>query len=75
MDNEICTIEIGNGFLANDYTFYDDGRIKHFYDRNAYKPNQTRWLKASEISESQKNKILEKCPEDFKERLKTMLEL
>ena len=75
MDSEICTIEIGSGFLDNDYIFYDDGRIKHLYDQNAYKPNQIRWLKASEISESQKYKILEKCPEDYKERIKIALEL
>lgn len=27
MENEICTISIGSGWLEDDYTFYDDGQI------------------------------------------------
>jgi hypothetical protein len=39
MDKEICTIDLGNGILDNDYIFFESGKIKRVYDRNIYKPN------------------------------------
>lgn len=38
---EICTIEIGQNSLDNDYTFYTDGTVKRFYDSNIWSLNNT----------------------------------
>ena len=73
MDNEICTISIGKGVLDDDYTFYEDGRIFHFYDQSAFKLNQEKWITADEIADHTKTKILDKCNEEFKGRIKDIL--
>ncbi|GAB5416062.1 MAG: hypothetical protein Crog4KO_13530 [Crocinitomicaceae bacterium] len=73
MDKEICTISIGNGFLDNDYTFYESGKIKNFYDQSQYKLNQTSWITPNQISESKKVKILEKCSESNREFVEKIL--
>jgi hypothetical protein len=68
-------IGIGGPGLDDDYTFYDDGRIWHFYDQSIHKPNQEEWIVESDISDSRKKRILEKCPEEFKEKIKKILNL
>jgi hypothetical protein len=70
---EIWTIDMGDGFLDSDYTFYEDGRIKHFYDQSMYKPNQERWVEPGDLSESQKGGILERCPVDLRNRVQEIL--
>lgn len=67
MENEICTISIGNGWLDDDYTFYEDGKIKRFYDQSSFSYNNTDWITAENISDSKKQKIIENCPEDKKQ--------
>lgn len=73
MSKKICTISIPKGWLDNDYTFYEDGKIEHFYDKHETKPNITEYPTANQISDSQKNKIIEKCPEEHKKTIKTIL--
>ena len=73
MANEICTIDIGNGFLDSNYTFNEDGSIKHFYDQNMYKLNQERWVDANEISASDKEKILKNCAEEYRQIIQHIL--
>lgn len=73
MDKEICTIEIGKGVLDDDYTFYESGKVKHFYDQSIYKPNVEKWLEAHQIDDFRKGKIIEKCPEVNKEQITKLL--
>ena len=61
MDEEICTICIGNGILDDDYTFYTSGKIRRNYDRNTYKFNLEVWIEAKDIPDSKKQKLLDKC--------------
>jgi len=74
MDDEICTIDISQGMLDNQYTFFEDGRIRHFFDENIYRPNLERWILANEIRASDKVKLLEKCSPKLKDRIKLILE-
>jgi hypothetical protein len=73
MANEITTIDISGFALDNEYTFYDDGRIKHFYDRNPHRLNITEWIEAKDISDDKKAKLLEKCEPEFKDRIQSIL--
>jgi hypothetical protein len=72
---EICTIYLGSSMLDDEYTFYKDGKVKHYYDRNAYSLNNEEWLNLSEITDSIKKKLFENCPEESKEEVKKLLEL
>lgn len=69
MSDKICTVEIGKNSLDNDYTFYSDGRVEHFYDRNQWKLNQTESLTINEISFDLRAILLEKCDPSDKEKL------
>jgi len=73
MSKEICTISIGNGWLDNDFTFYEDGSVKHHYDEHPTKPDITRKLKASKLTELTKTKILNNCPEEHKSKIESIL--
>ena len=70
---EIVTISIPNGELDNDYTFFEDGKIRHNYDQSVYKPNLESWLNASNISDAEKTKILKECPPGFKAKITSLL--
>ena len=72
---EICTIYLGSSMLDDDYTLYEDGRVKHYYDRNAWSLNNEEWLDPSKITDSIKQKLFEKCPEESKEKVKKLFEL
>jgi hypothetical protein len=72
---EICTIYLGSSMLDDDYTFYEDGKVKHYYDRNAWSLNNEEWLDPSKITDSIKHKLLEKCPEESKEEVKKFLNM
>ena len=73
MKEKICTIELGDGLTDNDYTFYTDGSIKRFYDRNAFDLNVTDIVKKDEIMDYVKVKLLDKCPPIYKKRIKELL--
>jgi hypothetical protein len=72
---EICTIYLGSSMLDDDYTFYEDGKVKHYYDQNAWSLNNEEWLDPSKITDSIKHKLLEKCPEESKEEVKKLLNM
>ena len=73
MGEKICTISIGNGWLDDDYTFYKDGRIEHYYDQHPTKHSITDWINAENLNENRKNKILEKCSEACKSQVEEIL--
>ncbi|WPV67788.1 hypothetical protein [Chitinophaga sp. LS1] len=72
-DNEICMINLSNGLLDNDYTFYESGKIKHFYDKHSFSLNNEEWMTGKDVRDSDKVKILEKCPEQYKKVIKKIL--
>lgn len=71
--NEICTVYLGTSSKDNDYTLFEDGRVKRFYDENMWKYNLTEWLNAGTLSDYIKEALLEKCPEEMKEKAKKLL--
>jgi len=73
MSKDICTINIPKGWLGNDYTFYDDGSIKPFYDAHETRPNITEHISADQISDHKKKKLIENCFENYKEQITEIL--
>ena len=72
---EICTVFLGSSTLDDDYTLYEDERVKRFYDNNAYSLNNEEWLDAKNLNTSIKQKLLDKCPEELKEKARQLLHL
>ena len=52
------------GIYDNDYYFYDDGSILHHYDRTLSKLDIEEYVSASEIPDSEKEKIISRCEEE-----------
>ncbi len=70
---EIVTISVPNGELDNDYTFFEDGKVRRNYNQSVSKTNLEAWLNASTLPDSDKEKILKVCPAEYKIRIKTLL--
>lgn len=70
---EIVTISVPKGDLDNDYTFFEDGKIRHNYDQSQYKLGLEQWLSASRIDAGEKEKILKACPAQFKIKIQSIL--
>jgi hypothetical protein len=70
---EIVTISVPKGDLDNDYTFYEDGKIRHNYDQSAYKTGLEAWINARSIPATDKEKILKECPAEFKIKIAAIL--
>jgi hypothetical protein len=73
MEKIICKIEIGINTLDDDYTFYENGTIHRSYDENNWNQNLSKFILPEHISESKKNKIIEKCPSENLEKIKEIL--
>jgi hypothetical protein len=70
---EIVTISVPKGDLDNDYTFFDDGKIRHNYDQSQYKLGLEAWITPRSIPEGDKEKILKVCPLMFKSKITAIL--
>ncbi|MBS1665278.1 MAG: hypothetical protein JST68_29805 [Bacteroidetes bacterium] len=70
---EIVTISVPKGDLDNDYTFFEDGKIRYNYDQNDNKRGLETWISASRITDSEKDKILKACPLQFKAKISALL--
>ncbi len=73
ISKEIVTVSIPKGDLENDFTFFEDGKIRHNYDQSVYKRDLETWLSARQISDAEKQKILQVCPPAFKARITAIL--
>lgn len=70
---EIVTISIPKGDLDNDYTFFEDGKIRHNYDQNANKFGLEAWITPRSIADSDKEKIIKASPLQFKAKITAIL--
>jgi hypothetical protein len=70
---EICSVDLGGSFLDNEYTLYEDGRVKRYYDDNQWSLNNVAWLEGKTLSDHIKQKLLDKCPKEFKEKASELL--
>ena len=73
LSKEIVTISVPKGDLDNDYTFFEDGKIRHNYDQSAYKTGLEAWISARNIPDADKAKILKECPAQFKLKITALL--
>lgn len=73
MENIICKIEIGSFALDDDYTFYEDGRIHRLYDQSIWKQNISEFIKTDDISNSKKEKIIQKCQPEKLDKITNIL--
>lgn len=74
MEKEICTISIASNSLGDEYTFYEDEKIKRNYDNNSLSSDVTEWLEPKQISKQNKDKLIKNCPEELKERIMLILD-
>ena len=70
---EIVTISVPKGDLDNDYTFFEDGKIRHNYDQSQYKLGLEQWISAGRIESAEKERILKACPLQFKVKITAIL--
>jgi hypothetical protein len=70
---EIVTVSVPKGDLDNDYTFFEDGKIRHNYDQNVNKMGLEAWISARNIPENDKDKILKACPLQHKALITSLL--
>lgn len=61
------------GEFDNEYYFYENGKILHVYDKSKTKVNIEEFVSASDIPEHERQQIINACPDEFKERIITML--
>jgi len=54
-------LSMKKGTYDNDYYFYEDGTILHHYDRSMTKCDIEEHVNSSDIIESEKKKILDRC--------------
>ena len=63
------------GIFDDDYYFYEDGTIIHFYDRTQSKLNIEEKVSPLSISIEKREIMLEACPTPIKGIIKKMLQL
>lgn len=66
----ICNLPMKKGQWDNDYHFYDDGSIMHFYDISVKKYNIKEKIEPTDIPELDKAAIIERineCPKEWQE--------
>lgn len=74
----LCSLPMKKGILDNDYAFYEDGTIIHEYDTSMYRSkdmNIETEVSADSIQDDIKLKIMERCPEELKEKISNILKL
>ncbi|MCS3531399.1 hypothetical protein [Chryseobacterium sp. JUb7] len=74
MEKEICKISIANNWRNDEYTFYENNKVKRFFDNNSLSSDVTEWLDPSTISKQNKDRLIKKCPEEFKEKIMQILD-
>ncbi|MGN1173813.1 MAG: hypothetical protein ACI4SO_08490 [Muribaculaceae bacterium] len=66
---------MSKGTLDDDYYFYGDGSILHSYDKTQQKQNIEEFVSADSIAIDKRRKMLESCPTDKYEIIKSILKL
>ena len=76
MDNSYFwsySFRMKKGLLDNDYYFYKNGKILHVYDRTITNINIEEFISSSDISEREKQEMIENCPPKYKDQIKDIL--
>jgi len=72
---EICSVDLGSSMRENEYTLYEDGRVLRYYDKNPWSNNNENWLEAKTLGDDIKQRLLDECPEELKEKARELLYL
>ena len=73
-----CILPMKKGIFDNDYYFYDDGSIMHCYDKSIKKYNIEEFILPVEITERDRQAILDKineCPDQWQDFIKNLLKI
>jgi hypothetical protein len=70
---EIVTVSVPKGELDNDYTFFEDGKIRHNYDQNVNKTGLEAWISARNIPPADRENILKACPVGLRTKISAIL--
>lgn len=62
-------LSMKKGMFDNDYYFYEDGTILHRYDRSMKDYNLESYVLPSNISDSEKEKIISKCESECNQEI------
>ena len=62
-------LSMKKGTYDNDYYFYEDGTILHRYDRSMKDYNLESYVLPSNISDSEKEKIISKCESECNQEI------
>ena len=62
-------LSMKKGIYDNDYYFYEDGTILHHYDQTMNKMDIEEYVSPSDISESEKEKIIIKCESECNQEI------
>lgn len=79
MDKQViweCSLPMKKGQFDNDYIFYNDGTIEHYYDCSVKKFNIKEEIQYQDISERDRIAILDKigeCPVEWKNKIMDLL--
>lgn len=57
-------LSMKKGMYDDDFYFYEDGTILHHYDRTMTKRDIEEYVSPSDMSDSEKEKIMAKCQEE-----------
>ncbi|WP_020530089.1 hypothetical protein [Flexithrix dorotheae] len=73
-DKKICLIDISSDDLLDVFTFYESGKIKHFFDKTRFNHSLTKWYAdASKIPEIKIDQLIKKCPKEYFDKIKLIL--
>jgi len=71
MMTEICTINIGNDKLDNEYTFYDDGTVMHEYDlKDGARPVEE--IHVRDIDTPERLELRKACKKEYMQRIQNL---
>jgi len=68
-------LSMKKGMFDNDYYFYEDGTILHRYDRSMKDYNLESYVLPSNISDSEKEKIISKCESECNQEIVNQIKI
>jgi hypothetical protein len=69
---KICSVDLGK-MLDNEYTLYEDGQVKRYYDRRIYDTSHVDWFAAHSLTDDVKQKLLGACPQELRDKANSLL--
>lgn len=58
--------------MDNDYTIFEDGSVKRYYDKSIYDHSIDESTHVKDLTEYTRKRLLEKCTQDIRMKLETL---